>query len=118
MVHGAGRGRRFVGRGGKQVHLGLRGAGLLHTAFSTRTLSLFKRMATEVLPSYLSGLVIGEEIKCQQLQRGDSVVLVGAASLTTKYERALSQLGVATHCVGQQAAWHGLRKIADTLHAP
>ena len=100
------------------VACALHGDSLLHTAFSTRTLSLFKRMATEALPSYLSGLVIGEEIKCQQLQRGDSVVLVGADSLTTKYERALSQLGVATDCVGHQATWHGLRKIADTLHAP
>jgi 2-dehydro-3-deoxygalactonokinase len=100
------------------VACALDGDGLLHTAFSTRTLSLFKRMATEVLPSYLSGLVIGEELKCQQLQRGERVVLVGAESLTTKYERALSQLGVATHSVGHQATWHGLRKIADTLHAP
>ena len=100
------------------VACALHGAGLLHTAFSTRTLSLFKRMATAVLPSYLSGLVIGEELKCQQLQRGERVVLVGAESLTIIYQRALSQLGVATDCVGHQAAWHGLRKIADALHAP
>ena len=93
----------------------LDGDGLLHTAFSARTLSLFKRMTSEALPSYLSGLVIGEELKCQQLKRGDSVVVVGAESLTTKYEQALSQLGVQTQCVGNQATWHGLRKIADTL---
>lgn len=45
------------------VAYALRGDGLLHTAFSARTLSLFERMASDALPSYLSGLVIGEELK-------------------------------------------------------
>ena len=97
------------------VACALSGDGLLHTAFSARTLSLFKRMATDGLPSYLSGLVIGEELKCQRLQRGDSVVLVGAESLTNQYAQALKQLGILTQCVGNQATWHGLRKIANTL---
>lgn len=91
---------------------------LLHTAFSARTLSLFRRMATDALPSYLSGLVIGEELKCQQLKRGDSVVVVGTESLTKKYKQALNQLGVTTQCVGNQATWHGLKSIADTLNTP
>jgi 2-dehydro-3-deoxygalactonokinase len=93
----------------------LQGDGLLHTAFSARTLSLFKRMKPDELPSYLSGLVIGEELKCQQLKRGDSVVLVGAEALTRKYAQALHLLGVQTQCVGNQATWQGLSKIADTL---
>lgn len=93
----------------------LRGDGLLHTAFSARTLSLFKLMTIDALPSYLSGLVIGEELKCQQLKRGDKVVLVGDEALTNKYAQALQHLGVATQRIGSQAAWHGLRKIADTL---
>ena len=97
------------------VAYALQGDGLLHTAFTARTLSLFQRMASDALPNYLSGLVIGEELKCQQLKRGDSVVLVGAESLTTKYVQALQQLGVQTRCVGNQATWHGLCKIADTL---
>ena len=98
------------------VAYSLRGDGLLHTAFSTRTLSLFKRMATNALPSYLSGLVIGEELKCQRLESGDSVVVVGAEALTKKYAQALRQLGVSTQCVDNQATWHGLRAIADTLN--
>ena len=94
----------------------LTGPSLLHTAFGARTLSLFNRMETSVLPSYLSGLVIGEELKCQQLQSGDSVVAVGSDSLTKKYARALLQLGVSTQTIGNQACWQGLRKIADTLN--
>ncbi len=93
----------------------LRGAGLLHTAFSTRTLSLFKRMGRDALPSYLSGLVIGEELKSQSLQRGDAVVVMGAEALTARYEQALAQLGVSVQSVGAGATWRGLRAIADTL---
>lgn len=93
----------------------LRGQGLLHTAFSTRTLSLFNRMATDALPSYLSGLVIGEELKSQSLQRGDAVVVMGAEALTARYQQALAQLGVSVQRVGAGATWRGLRAIADTL---
>lgn len=96
----------------------LRGQGLLHTAFSTRTLSLFNRMATDALPSYLSGLVIGEELKSQTLQRGDAVVVMGAEALTARYEQALAQLGVSVQRVGAGATWRGLRAIADTLPPP
>lgn len=95
----------------------LRGDGLLHTAFSTRTLSLFKRTPTESLPSYLSGLVIGEELKSQSLQRGDTVVVMGTEALTARYEQALAQLDVSVQRVGSDATWRGLRAIADTLPA-
>jgi 2-dehydro-3-deoxygalactonokinase len=93
----------------------LAGPGLLNTAFSTRTLSLFGRMAGEALPSYLSGLVIGEELKAQTLPRGEPVVVMGAEALTARYERALAQLGVPVRRVGAGATWRGLRAIADTL---
>jgi 2-dehydro-3-deoxygalactonokinase len=93
----------------------LAGPGLLNTAFSTRTLSLFSRMATEALPSYLSGLVIGEELKSQQLPRGEPVVVMGAEALTARYEQALAQLGVPVQRVGAGATWRGLRAIANTL---
>lgn len=100
---------------GQGVAHALRGPGLLHTAFSTRTLALFKRMAADALPSYLSGLVIGEELKSQSLQSGDAVVVMGAEALTVRYEHALRQLGVSAQRVGDNATWRGLRAIADTL---
>jgi 2-dehydro-3-deoxygalactonokinase len=93
----------------------LAGPGLLNTAFSTRTLSLFNRMAADSLPSYLSGLVIGEELKSQRLPRGEPVVVMGAEALTARYEQALAQLGVPVQRVGAGATWRGLRAIADTL---
>lgn len=91
------------------------GDSLMHTAFSARTLALFKRMTPDALPSYLSGLVIGEEMKSQTLRRGDAVVVMGAEALTTRYELAFARLGVSVQRVGTQATWRGLRAIADTL---
>ncbi|WP_431097654.1 2-dehydro-3-deoxygalactonokinase [Polaromonas aquatica] len=93
----------------------LAGPGLLNSAFSTRTLSLFNRMKAEALPSYLSGLVIGEELKAQTLPRGEPVVVMGAEALTVRYEQALAHLGVPVQRVGAGATWRGLHAIAGTL---
>lgn len=97
------------------VQHALTGNGLLNTAFSTRTLALFKRLASEALPSYLSGLVIGEELKCQHLQKGQQVVIMASEALASRYELALSSLGVTAQRVGSSATWCGLHAIADTL---
>lgn len=80
---------------------------LLGTAFSARTLSLFERMAAESLPSYLSGLVIGEELRAQP-SLPDAVVVIGSPELTGRYQRALALQGVTAHAVGHEATWQGL----------
>jgi 2-dehydro-3-deoxygalactonokinase len=99
-------------RRGLQQSLG--GRGLLHDAFGVRTLSLFDRLAADVLPSYLSGLVIGEELRVQQLPGASApVVVIGAAGLTRRYEIALQALGTAAHCLGSEATWRGLWRIAQ-----
>ena len=98
------------------VALALRGGGLLHTAFSVRTLSLFGRMAAARLPSYLSGLLIGEEIRTQRLPAGAPVVLVGSAMLTERYERALAQHRATVQRAGAEATWRGLWALAQTIH--
>ena len=48
--------------------------GLLHSAFSARTLSLFERMPAGELASYLSGLVIGEELRSQSARTPATLV--------------------------------------------
>ena len=98
------------------VSLALRSPSLLQTAFSTRTLSLFSRMAPASLPAYLSGLVIGEEIRTQQLAHGTDIVLVGSEALTLRYERALAQRGVTVRRAGAEATWRGLWALAQTIH--
>ncbi len=93
------------------VRMALQGRSLLQTAFSVRTLSLFDRLAADSLASYLSGLVIGEELRCRPLPRGSKVVVIGAPALACRFERALGQQGVATVLLGDEAAWHGLFAI-------
>jgi 2-dehydro-3-deoxygalactonokinase len=87
----------------------------LATAFSVRTLALFERMAAASLPSYLSGLVIGEEIRTQSLVPGARVVLIGSDTLTERYGYALAQRGVNVQRAGLEASWRGLWALAQTL---
>lgn len=105
----------------------LQGASLLNTAFSTRTLALFKRREGPALASYLSGLVIGEELRAQPApdatrangaSPADSaapLVLVGAPALTARYQRALAQRRLTARCIGSEATWRGLWALASTL---
>ncbi|MFC5498013.1 2-dehydro-3-deoxygalactonokinase [Caenimonas terrae] len=91
-------------------------ASLLHAAFSVRTLALFDRLPASAMPSYLSGLVIGDELRAQALDdsRGP-VVVVGAPALAARYRLALEALGIAAATVGAQASWSGLFAIARHL---
>ncbi len=98
------------------VHHALQTGNLLHAAFSARTLSLFERLPAAALPSYLSGLVIGEELRSQDL-RGHTtpIAIVGSSGLTTRYRMALRVLGMPSVAVGSEATWRGLSAIAQTL---
>jgi 2-dehydro-3-deoxygalactonokinase len=94
----------------------LRSGNLLHAAFSTRTLALFDRLAAGAASSYLSGLVIGEEMRSQPFAIGDDpVVVVGSPALTRRYELALSLSGAHSVSVGSEATWRGLWSIAQNL---
>ena len=91
------------------------GAGLLHDAFGTRTLSLFGRMGASALASYLSGLVIGEELRAQATGAVKEVVLIGAPSLLHRYTQALAIHGVTCRALGAEATWAGLHALATSL---
>lgn len=94
----------------------LRAGNLLHSAFSARTLSLFGTLPPAAIPSYLSGLVIGEELRSQQLGGdAEAIVIVGVPALVRRYELALHLLGVRARTVGSVAAWRGLWAIAQAI---
>jgi 2-dehydro-3-deoxygalactonokinase len=97
---------------------GVRQAGadgsLLRSAFSVRTLSLLDRMPPGRMPSYLSGLVIGEELRTLAA-RASEVVLIGSAALTQRYAVALQSIDCNVRPLGAQATWHGLHALARTL---
>ncbi len=95
----------------------LAGPGLMHHAFGVRSLALTGQRPPEALPSYLSGLLIGEELRHQGLQAGQELVLVGARRLTALYGQALALIGVSAQVVGDSATWAGLHALARHLPA-
>ena len=92
----------------------LRSGSLLHAAFSARTLSLFDRLPPAALPSYLSGLVIGEELRAQELGavragRGRRVAGADRNAMSSRLQR----IGVPARALGSEATWRGLWAIAQ-----
>ncbi|MCB2031742.1 MAG: 2-dehydro-3-deoxygalactonokinase, partial [Rhodoferax sp.] len=80
-----------------------------------RTLSLFARMDAGPLASYLSGLVIGEELRAQDVQAAARVTVIGSPSLTARYALAFDRLGIPTHRMGAEASWAGLHALSHHL---
>ena len=87
------------------------GQGLLHNAFGVRALGLFGRLSPAQSTSYLSGLLIGEELQSQDLAAGGEVVAIGAPGLTARYALALEQRNVRVRAFGAEATWEGLRAL-------
>jgi 2-dehydro-3-deoxygalactonokinase len=90
---------------------------LLASAFSARALALFERLPAPALPSYLSGLVIGEELRARAPQ-GETLVLIGSPALTQRYALALRERGCTARTLGSEATWRGLHALARTLQQP
>ena len=91
---------------------------LLRSAFSARTLSLFERMPAALLPSYLSGLVIGEELRGQPRESGQvTLTVIGSPALAQRYALALAWQGAEARCLGAEATWRGLWRIAQGVRA-
>jgi 2-dehydro-3-deoxygalactonokinase len=89
--------------------------GLLHHLFGVRTLALMGQLREEASASYLSGLLIGHEVRAAMPQRG-SVHLVGAAHLCTLYAQAIEACEGAVTVEDEDAAVLGLAAIGRRLH--
>jgi 2-dehydro-3-deoxygalactonokinase len=87
------------------------GEGLLHNAFGVRALGLFGRLSPAESASYLSGLLIGEEIGRQDLQAGGEVIVIGASALVARYALVLEERGAKVRTFGTEATWAGLRAL-------
>ena len=97
------------------VLLAQRTPSVLSSIFATRTLALFDTLPAEQHPSFLSGLLIGEELRAMQIQNQGQVLLVGNAQLTARYQSALQALGLHTRCLGNDATWAGHQALAQHL---
>lgn len=87
--------------------------GLLHQLFGVRTLGLVGGLDAAQAPSYLSGLLVGHELRGLVPADAAVVHLVGGAGLARRYQRALEQLGSAARCHGEALAAHGLHRLAQ-----
>jgi 2-dehydro-3-deoxygalactonokinase len=89
---------------------------LLNKLFAVRTLGLFDRLPAAALPSYLSGLLIGDELRGQAVAAEDGPVLVmGSDALTQRYSLALQHLNIPSQSLGAEATWAGLWALASNL---
>lgn len=76
---------------------------LLSSLFSVRTLGLTRRLHPPQLGDYLSGLLIGHEIRearqlfAAHLDSGRPLPLIGSEELCRRYALALSRFGLAAH---------------------
>ncbi len=96
-----------VARAGQDGELG-------HQLFGVRTLVLTGKMNEVSASSYLSGLLIGREVK--EMARGtDDVHLIGEAPLCTLYQKALREFGLSSTIEPEGAALRGLLRIAGSI---
>jgi 2-dehydro-3-deoxygalactonokinase len=98
------------------VQLAQRTPSVLSSIFATRTLALFGSLPREQHPSFLSGLLIGEELRAMA-RPGSAVLLIGSELLTQRYALALQCLGMASQSLGDEATWAGHAALARQLKA-
>ena len=91
---------------------------LSHRLFATRTLGLTGRLPRNALADYLSGLLVGHELRsalaASQTTRdaGAPLVLLGDAALCRRYARALQAFGAAVSAQLDDTAPRGLWELA------
>ncbi len=122
---GALRGHTILGRmmregpsNGAPFDAGVRRAGdpggLLHHIFGARAEVLAGRLAETDAAAYLSGILIGHEVRAALAGRqGEVVHVIGSPELTALYGRAISTHGVFAERHDGEAAAHGLAWIGE-----
>ena len=83
---------------------------LLHHLFGVRTMGLTGLLADPASASYLSGLLIGHEVRAA-LGSSRAVSLIGSASLTALYAAAIAAAGAGANILAEDAAASGLAQI-------
>ncbi len=88
--------------------------GLLHHIFGVRAEALAGRLPDAEAPAYLSGILVGHEVRAALAGRQGVVVhVIGAPELTLLYARAISACGGFAERHDGEAAARGLARIAE-----
>ena len=85
--------------------------GLLHHLFGVRTLGLFDRLPEAAAASYMSGLLIGHEVRAAA--PATPVLLIGAPALCELYGQAITLCGGSATPAEADAAAQGLALIGE-----
>ena len=88
--------------------------GLLHHLFGVRARGLFGELADTASASYLSGLLIGHEIRAAR-DGAETVHLLCTPNLAEVYRKALGVLGMQSSTLDPTAVTHGLFRLASRL---
>jgi 2-dehydro-3-deoxygalactonokinase len=88
--------------------------GLLHHLFGVRTRALMGELAPAASPSYLSGLLIGHELRTA---RRESFFLLGEPALVSLYQRAAAALGLEAAPLDPRAGTRALFRLGVMLGA-
>ena len=91
---------------------------LSHLLFGARALSLFNAVDAAQSASYLSGLLIGQELATMQPSAGTRVALIGSPALVQRYRLALRHASCTAVDFGDQATWAGHQAIYQHLMEP
>lgn len=86
--------------------------GIAPLLFSARALALTGAIAASAVLDYLSGLLIGDELRSASVEPAVAPLLIGDPGLCARYARALSRFGVADAETIPDAAAAGLWRIA------
>lgn len=95
-------------------------AQLVHTLFSTRSKQVLGEIANTDAQSYLSGMIIGADVKGARTLFGDvdGVTIIGEASLSKHYQLALQHFGVSSNsCDPANIAIAGFDAIYQHLNS-
>jgi 2-dehydro-3-deoxygalactonokinase len=87
--------------------------GLLKRLFSARTLGLFGQLPAERIASYLSGLLIGTEVRealdcLEEAPVDQEVTVIGSSNLTERYITAIEAAGLRGRRAARDAGARGL----------
>jgi 2-dehydro-3-deoxygalactonokinase len=88
--------------------------GWLHHVFGVRALCVNRLLVETAAPWYLSGLLIGHEVRAA-LPQGELVHLVGEPALTALYARVIAVLGGEARIEDAEAAARGLAAIGAAI---
>jgi 2-dehydro-3-deoxygalactonokinase len=94
-----------VGRSGEA-------GGLLHHLFGVRTRGLMGNLSAAASASYLSGMLIGHELRSQDAKQ---VHLLGAPALAALYQQAAAVLAIETRTLDANAAVRSLYRLGVML---